>query len=457
MLPFKENMQRTLSLLLAVTCFFPYPTNSVPLNKDETKLSLKKICKDSCSSDSCYTSLPGECHQYLYCYRYPAQDEFSLSYVYTCPLGQVWEQGMLTCRPRDQKSTCLDKCADGSVVSYNHGPFCNQYYMCVNGISEPMCCQRSHAFIDGQCVPKHDCVSNCPSMYAPVEITTPSSENITTSIAPETTTEMCTRSAVIGSPSKFIINDINITSSCARGTVFDQSVCDCVLDAYYVPSTDCYPEMVINYENKMSALKDLKKDFHVRKYGGAGLFSSKDKSASKINHYSGNSNILKSFNMTVIFKSDSTGDKTQFLITNCRSTSVDRPSIGIMVSNINGTLLFVADDNATAPYDSIVKMTVKFKKGSWNWVRYIFDGQELNATVIPLPDRQADPSTLTDPDVYTNKVTLPSETVLLRSQNPLTFGYCNNHGFDGVIYLAQLAGWVCSTYVDSKNDLNGLL
>ncbi|OWF43134.1 Asparagine-rich protein [Mizuhopecten yessoensis] len=263
--------------------------------------------------------------------------------------------------------------------------------------------------------------------------------------------QLCTKNAVSSKPQDYMENGITLV--CADGTRFDESECQCVFDPSFTPSTECFPEMVINYDADKESRFDVKHDTDVRKVRGGGKFSSKDKSSTKVDHYNGNGNLLKHFNMTLIFKSESTGNSKQFLITNCRATETDQPSIGIMVSNINGMLLFVADDNATAP--SSIKMKLKFKKGSWNWVRYIFDGRTLQAMVVPLPDHLADPSTVTE--FYSNNVTLaaPSEdpVMLLSSQNPLTIGYCNGHGYDGLVYRADLAPWVCSMYMDSLSGL----
>lgn len=452
--------QRALAVIFAVSFYFSHPVQSNPLNTPSFTQTLKNACMNTCSkdTDTCYAEYSEACHQYISCYKHIGADEYTQAFLYTCPLGLVWSQTRLTCIRRE-KSTCPDKCAAADAVpSYQNGPFCAQYYKCVDGVSMPTCCNRDHEYVDGQCVPISSgskCRWNCPPAYTPVETTTESSGNFTTTIATETTTEMCTRSAVPGSPDKYVINDIKITALCARGTIFNQTKCDCVNDESYIPSTECYPEMVIDYASSNGGLK---KDKGVDRHNGLGYFSTAKQSSSKIHHYAGNSNILSHFNLTVIFKSESTGDRKQFLITNCRSDIVDRPSIGIMVSNIDGTLLFVADDNAKADYDSIIKMTVKFKKGSWNWVRYIFDGRNLQATVVPLSDQFADPSAATE--VYTKNVTLATETgdpiTLLRSQSPLTIGSCNEHYFDGIIYKANLAGWVCSTYVDNRNKNNML-
>ncbi|XP_060066968.1 uncharacterized protein LOC132547220 [Ylistrum balloti] len=448
----KVKMQMALTLLVVVTVHLTQYTNSLPTkNRKDLEIDLRAICNANCTSDTCYTPSPDACHHYIFCYKYANHETYSLTHLYTCPLGQIWHPTMLTCLRREDMDSYGHSCTDSTLKSYRHGSYCSQYYECVDGKSIPSCCRRGEAFINEKCVPNKDCKWSCPDQYAPVETTTDSGENITTSLPPETTTEVCTKSAVTNNNQKYIVHDANsdIEADCARGTIYDQAQCNCITDPNYVPSTECFPEKVINYATKSVARNDVWKDYEVRNVNGVGIFSSKDKSSNKVNHYNGNSNLLKHFNMTVIFKSESTGDKTQFLVTNCRSTQVDRPSLGIMVSNIDENLLFVADDNATAPYDSIIKMTVKFKQGSWNWVRYIFNGRTLEATVVPLPDRMADPSTITE--VFTKNVTLAIE--LLSSQNPLTFGYCNNQGFDGLIYMANIAPWVCSMYVDSKNGI----
>ncbi|WAR01868.1 PIF-like protein, partial [Mya arenaria] len=155
-----------------------------------------------------YTNHRMDCNKYVMCYK---SGKAIRGVERDCGVGKFWDQALLTCRESKDVVCSTDICKNKpSGYTYGHAENCQAYWECSNGVSIGHCCPDGHDFSDTVgCKWSTTCNDTCGTKHVDIE---------------------CDKEPVPDDDRKFrqrLSGGRHAVMSCAAGTVFRLSTCDC--------------------------------------------------------------------------------------------------------------------------------------------------------------------------------------------------------------------------------------
>ncbi|XP_062574447.1 fibropellin-1-like [Saccostrea cucullata] len=397
-------------------------------------------CANMCKGEeSCY--LEHDCTHYKHCH---ARNFACHCTLMKCAFGTFWSSSLNTCDKVSnvlcKSDPCLNLPADSTYPSEFN---CRTFYMCNRNMqSIAMCCDLGYAYDPEvkNCTRSRYCSLECSTQNIP----TTTSPTVVETSPPWVTSEgsVCKLYPLNGDPTKFIQS--GLIQSCAKGTIFQPSICGCGSDKDYILSRcsslvyldfrgdrikDVYHQSYVEVKNVMRINTSEPDDTYA--------FFNGRSSSIRIPRFSAVA--LRLLTIQIRFFALPFGPRYQVLISNCRSSAKptgiielqnQTPSVAIVADTKDEhlTLLGYSEDWRVRP----AILTLSYKVKAWMNVELLYDGRSIAGRVTSFSSNGSISFESKDETVLSGNLVAPD--------GPLSIGMCkeNQDAFYGYMDMVQV-------------------